>query len=177
MCIFAPPSDSASTDLADRALHQIRPAQAHEAGVLHHDDDVAERGKIRAAGDAGSHDGGNLRERELAAHKRVVKEDAAGAVLAGEDAVLIGEVDAGRIDQINDGRAVAHGDFLRAQNLGDGFGPPGAGFDGGVVRDDDGGAAFDFADAGDDAGGGRLAVILVVGDEQADFEEAWRRGR
>ena len=28
------------------------------------------------------------------------------------------------------------------------------------------------ADAGDDAGAGRLAVVLVVGDEQADLEEA-----
>jgi len=42
----------------------------------------------------------------------------------------------------------------------------------GRVGDEDGGAAFDFADAGDDAGGGGLAVILIVGDEQADFEEA-----
>ena len=28
------------------------------------------------------------------------------------------------------------------------------------------------AEAGDDAGGGRLAVVAVVGDQQADFEEA-----
>ena len=28
------------------------------------------------------------------------------------------------------------------------------------------------AEAGDDAGGGRLAVVLVVGDQQADLEEA-----
>ena len=32
-------------------------------------------------------------------------------------------------------------------------------------------AAFDFADAGDHARRGGLAVVLVVGDEQADFEE------
>ena len=30
----------------------------------------------------------------------------------------------------------------------------------------------DDADAGDDAGAGRLAIVLVVGDEQADLEEA-----
>ncbi len=38
-----------------------------------------------------------------------------------------------------------------------------------------GGAAFDFADAGDDACARRLAIILIVGDQQADFEE--RRAR
>ena len=90
----------------------------------------------------------------------------------GKDAVLIGQVDARGIHQVDDGQAVAHGDFLRAQNLGDGFRPPGAGLDGGVVGHDDGGAAFDAAEAGDDAGGGRLTVVAVVGDQQADFEEA-----
>ncbi len=34
------------------------------------------------------------------------------------------------------------------------------------------GAAVHDADAGDDAGGGRLAVVLVVRDEQADLDEA-----
>jgi len=91
--------------------------------------------------------------------------------LARENSVLQGKVDAGRIDQIDDGQAVAHGDFLGAQNFGDGFGPPCAGFDSGVVGDDDGGALFNERKAGDDAGGGSLAVIAVVSDQQADFEE------
>src|SRR5207302_2926579 len=73
--------------------------------------------------------------------------------------------------QVDDGEAVAHGDFLRAQNLGDGLGPPGAGLNGGVVGDDDGGAALDFSEAGDDTGGGSLPVVAVVGDEESDFEE------
>ena len=159
-------------DLAGCAFDEVRAAQAHEARLFDHDEDVAERRKIGAARDARAHHGGKLRHPELAPHKRIIEEDAARAVLAGEDAVLIRKIDAGGIDQIDDRHAVAHGDFLRAQNLGDGFGPPGAGFHRGVVGDDDGGAAFDFADAGDDAGGGGLAVVLVVGDEQADFEEA-----
>ena len=33
------------------------------------------------------------------------------------------------------------------------------------------GRAFDAADAGDHARRGRLAVVLVIGDQQADFEE------
>jgi len=91
--------------------------------------------------------------------------------LAGENAALIGEVDAGGIDQIDDGQAVAHGDLLRAQNFRNGFGPPGSGFDSGVVGDDYGGASFDQTNAGDDAGGGGLAVVFIVGDEESDFEE------
>ena len=118
-----------------------------------------------------SYDGGDLRDAQFAAHERVVVEDAARAVLAGEDAVLVGEVDARRIHQVDDGNAVAHGDFLGAQDLGDGFRPPGSGLDRGVVGDDDGRAALDAADAGDDAGGGRLAIVTVPGDQQADLEE------
>ena len=70
------------------------------------------------------------------------------------------------------GRAVAHGDFLRAQNLGDGLRPPRAGLHGGVVGHDHGGPALDRAESGDHAGGGRLALVAVVGDQQADLEKA-----
>ena len=62
--------------LARRALHQVRPAESHEAGALHHDDDVAERGQVRAAGDARPHHRGDLRNAQLAPHQRVVIEDA-----------------------------------------------------------------------------------------------------
>ena len=93
----------------------------------------------------GTHHRGDLRNAQLAAHQRVVIEDAAGAVLAGENAVLIGQVDARGIHQVDDGQAVAHGDFLRAQDLGDGLRPPGAGLHGGVVGHDHGGAALDSA--------------------------------
>ena len=95
----------------------------------------------------------------------------AGAVLAREDAVLERKIHAGRIDQIDDRHAVAHRDFLRAQNLGDGLGPPRAGLHRGVVGNDHGRAAFDLADARDHARRGRLPVVLVVGDQQADFEK------
>ena len=37
------------------------------------------------------------------------------------------------------------------------------------------GAAFDLADPRDHAGSGRLAVVLVVSDQQADFEETRAR--
>lgn len=157
--------------LAGCSLHEVRSAEAHEAGLFDHEDDVAQRGQIGSAGDAGAHDGGDLGDAQAAAHERVVIEDPRGSVLAGKDAVLQGEIDAGRIHEVDDGDAVAHGDFLGAKDLGDGFGPPGSGFDGGVVGDEDGGAAFDAGESGDDAGGGGLAIVLVVGDEKTDLEE------
>ena len=46
------------------------------------------------------------------------------------------------------GGAVAEGDFLGAEDFGDGFGPPGSCFNGGVVRYDDGGAVVDSCEAG-----------------------------
>ena len=45
------------------------------------------------------------------------------------------------------------------------------GLHGGVVGHHHGGPAFDLADAGDHAGGRRLPVVVVVGDQQADLEE------
>ena len=161
--------------LAGRALHQVGAAQPHETGALHHDDDVAERRQVRAAGDARAHHRGDLRNPQLSPHERVVVEDAAGAVLAREDAVLVGEIDARRIHQVDDRQAIAHGDLLRAQNLRDGLRPPGAGLHGGVVGHNHGRPAFDPAEARDDAGGGSLPVIAVVGDEQADFQEGGTR--
>jgi len=76
-------------DLPGRALHQIRSAQTHETGAVHHDDAIAQRGQVRAARDAGSHHGGNLRDSQFAAHQGVVEEDAARAVLSRKDAVLV----------------------------------------------------------------------------------------
>ena len=114
---------------------------------------------------------------QLAPHQRVVVEDAAAPYCPGKDAVLIGQIDAGRIHQVDDRQPIAHRDFLRAQNLGDGLRPPRAGFHRGVVGDDDGGPAFDARQAGDDAGGGSLAVVAVVGDQQADFQKDRARDR
>ena len=158
-------------DLADRALHQVRSAQAHEAGAFDHNNDVGQRGQVGSTGDAHAHHGGDLRDLQAAAHERVVVEDPRGSISAGENAVLIRKVHAGGIDQVDDRDAIAHGDFLGAQDFRNRFGPPRAGLHCGIVGDDHGGASFDAADAGDDARGGSLAVIFIEGDQQSDFEE------
>ena len=89
----------------------------------------------------------------------------------GKIAVLKRQVHARRIHQVNDWHAVPHRDFLRAQDLGDRLGPPRARLDGGIVRDDHGGAALDLRDPGDNACGRRLPIVLVVSQQQADFKE------
>jgi hypothetical protein len=159
-------------NLAGRALDEIRAAQAHEARLFDHDQNIAERGKIGAAGDARSHHRGNLRHPEPAPHKRIIKENTARAVLSGKNTVLVREVHPRGINQIENRRAVAHGDFLRPQNFGYSFGPPRARLDGGVVGHDDRRTTLDFADAGDHARRRRLPVVLIVGDEQPGLEKS-----
>ena len=55
-------------DLPGGALHQVGPAEAHEADAFHHNDDVAQRRMVRTPGDAPSHHRGDLRNAELAPH-------------------------------------------------------------------------------------------------------------
>ena len=88
---------------------------------------------------------------------------------------MIGKIHTGRIDEINNGQAIAHGDFLRAQNLVNGFRPPGTGLHGGVVGDDYSRASLDVSDASDNPRARSLAIIFVVGDQQPDFQKQGSR--
>ena len=108
---------------------------------------------------------------KLTPHQRVVKENAARSVLAGKNSILIRQVDAGGIHQINDWNAVAHGDFLRPQDLGDGLWPPRTGLHGSVVGHDDCRAPLDFADPGDNARRRRLTIVAVIGDQEPDLHK------
>ena len=69
--------------LTRRALDEVGTAQPHERRPIDHEDDVGQRRKVRAPGDAASHYGGDLRYVQVAAHQRVVIEDPRGAVLPG----------------------------------------------------------------------------------------------
>ena len=120
----------------------------------------------------GTHDRRDLRNVEFATHQRVIKKDSARAVLTWKDSVLIRQINAGRIYQINDGRAITHSNFLRTQNFRDRLRPPGARLHCCVIGDNDGGAALNAAKSGDHSGGRRLPVIKIVCDQQPDFDEA-----
>jgi hypothetical protein len=142
---------------------------------LGHEDHVAECRQVRAAGDAAAHDGADLRDAQVAAHQRVVVEDARGPILPWKDAALVRQVHARTVDEVDDRDALAHRDLLRAEDLGDGLRPPAAGLDGGVVGHDDHLPTLHHPHARDDAGARRLAVVAVVRHEQPHLEP--RRAR
>ena len=96
-------------------------------------------------------------------------------VAVGEDLGLQRQEGAAGVDEVDAGEPVLRGDLLRAQVLLHGQREVRAALHGRVVRDDDALAALDRADAGDDPGGGRLAVVAVPGGERAELEE--RRAR
>ena len=143
-----------------------------EDGALVTDDDgfVGHGGHVGAPGGTQAHDDGNLGN-VVCAHPGLVVENAAEVVAVGEDFILLGQVGATGIHQVDAGQAVGHGDFLGPQVLFHGQREVGAAFDGGVVGDNHALGAGDAADAGDDASGGHFFLIDVVGGELADFEE------
>ena len=156
--------------LAGRRLHQRRPADEDRSRPADDHRLVAHRGHVGAAGRAGADDDRDLRD-PLGGHLRLVEEDPAEVVAVREDLVLQREERAPGVDQVDAGETVLLGDLLGAQVLLDGQGEVGAALDRRVVRDDHALAALDDADAGDDPGGGRLAVVEVPGGERVQLEE------
>src|SRR5262245_61772207 len=152
--------------LAGGALDQVRAAQPHDGRAVHH----GEAAQLAAAGSARPDDGCDVGILVIAPHDRVVVEDPGRTILTREHPTLIRQIHRSRINEVDDGDSLAHRDLLRAQDFLDRFWPPGAGLYGRIVGDDDDGTAGDAAESGDDAGRGGLSVVLVVGDEQADFQ-------
>ena len=136
------------------------------------DDDrlVAHRRHVRAAGGARAEDGGDLRDAGLG-HVGLVVEDPAEVLAVGEDLVLHRQERAAGVDQVDAGQPVLQRHLLRAQVLLHRHRVVGAALDGGVVGDDDALAAGDPADAGDDPGGRRVAVVEAVRGQRRELEE------
>jgi hypothetical protein len=105
----------------------------------------------------------------------LVVEDTAEVVAVREHVVLVRQVGAARVDQVDAGQVVLFRDFLGAQVLLDRHRVIGAALDGGIVTDDHAFLAGHAADAGDDAGRWGGIVIHVVGRELGEFEEGRAR--
>ena len=75
------------------------------------------------------------------------------------------------VDEVDAREAILLGHLLRAEVLLHREGEVRAALHGGVVRDDDAGAALDDPDAGDDARGRRLVVVDPEGGERVQLEE------
>ncbi len=156
--------------LTGRGLHQRRAGKEDGGLVAHHDGLVAHRRHVGAAGGAGAHHHGDLRD-ALGAHVGLVEEDAAEVLAVGEDFVLARQVGAARVHQVDARQAVLLGDGLGAQVLLHGQRVVAATFYRGVVADDHALHAFHAADAGDHAGGGDVFAVHLMGGEGGDFEE------
>ena len=156
--------------LAGGGLHQRRAAE--EDGALPFDDDalVAHRRHIGAAGGAGAHHHGDLRNAERG-QRRLVVEDAAEVLAVREHLGLVRQVGAAGIDQVDARQPVLARDLLGAQVLLHRHRIVGAALDGGVVADDHAFAAFDAADAGDQAGAVDGVVVHAAGGKRRQFQE------
>ena len=161
-------------DFAGGGFHQRRPAEENRALPLDDDGFVRHRRHIGAAGGARAHHHCDLRDAG-GRHIGLVVENAAEVLAVREHLFPGGQVGAARIHQINAGQVVLRRDFLRAQMLFHRHREIGAAFYRGVVHHDHAFLAEDAADAGDDAGAGRLVVVHVEGGELRQFEK--RRAR
>jgi hypothetical protein len=91
--------------LAGRGLHQRRAGEEDRALVAHDDRDVGHRRHVGAARRAGAHDDGDLGDAG-GAHVGLVVEDAAEMVAVGKDLVLVRQVRAAAVDEIDAGQPV-----------------------------------------------------------------------
>ena len=149
---------------------QRRAAQKDGALVFHNDGLVAHGGHIGPACGAAAHDHRNLCD-ALRAHVRLVEEDAAKVVPVRKDFVLVGQVRATRVHQVNARQVVLLGDLLRPQMLFHRHGVVAAAFDCGVVAHHHAVHATDTANAHNHAGAGRVVVVHVQGGQRCDFQE------
>ena len=94
---------------------------------------------------------------------------------SGKTSVLVGQIGAAGIDQVDARQPVLARDLLGAQVLLDRDRVVGAALDRGVVGDDHALAAHHPADAGDDAGARHLVVVHAVRGELRQLQE--RRAR
>jgi hypothetical protein len=123
---------------------------------------------------ARAHDHGDLRD-ALGAEVGLVVEDPAEMLAIGKDIVLVRQVGAARIDQVDARQAVLRRDLLCAQVLLHGDRKVRPALHRGVVAHDHAVGAAHPADAGDDAAARRVAVVHAVARQRRELQE--RRAR
>jgi hypothetical protein len=156
--------------LAGGGLDQGRAAEEDRALVGDDDRLIGHGRNVGAAGGTGAEDGGQLRD-PSGRERGLVVEDAAEVLTVGEHIVLVGQVRAAGVDEIDAREVVLLRDLLRPEVLLHGHGIVGAALDGGVVGHDDAFAAGDSADAGDDPGSRAGIVVHAVRGQRGEFEE------
>ena len=155
-------------------LHEGRAGQEDGPGAVDDDGLVGHGGDVCASRRARSHHDrylGNAGRR----HPGLVEEDPAEVIAVRKHLGLERQERPARIDQVEAGQAVLEGDLLRAEVLLHGDGEVGAALDRGVVGDDHHLAAGHAADAGNQAGAGRVAVVHLPRGQGRELEKRRRR--
>ncbi len=155
-------------------LHQRRAAKEDRALVFDDHGLVAHRRHIGPARRAAAHHHGDLGD-AFRRHIGLIVEDTAEMIAVGKHFVLIGQVRAAGIHEVNTGQAVLGGNLLRAQMFLHRQRIIGAALHGRIIGDDYTFSARDPADAGDNAGGRNRFVINLVSCKLREFEE-WTAG-
>ena len=156
--------------LARGGLHQRWATQKDGALVLDDDRFIAHCGHVGAACRARAHHHGDLTDAH-GAHVGLVEEDAAEVVAVGENLVLVGQVGAARVHQVDTGQVVLLRHLLGTQVLLDGERVVGAALHGGVVAHDHAVHAAHAANACDEPGTGCVVVVHVQRGQRGQFEE------
>ena len=164
--------------LADDALHQVRAADRHRGGPLHHRDEIRQAGDVRRPRGSRAEHGGDLRndsgEHDLLA-KQIsrVGEGADDRRLLGVDR----EPRARGVDEPDHRHAFSQRQLAQARHLALAHRTDAAAMDGEIVRGDAARPPGDEAGAADHAvrGGGLIGLLRklsLMRREQPDFDEA-----
>ncbi len=157
-------------DLAGCRFDQRRAAEKNRALLAHDDALIRHRRDVGATRGAGAHDDRDLGD-PGGRHGRLVVEDPAEVLAVRKHLVLVRQIGAAGIDQVDAGQPVLAGDLLGAQMLLDRDRVVGAALDRGVVGDHQALLATDPADAGDQARGRHLVAIHAEGRELGQLEK------
>ena len=111
----------------------------------------------------------------LRAHIGLVEEDAAKVVSIGKHLVLVGQVGAARVHQINTGQAVLLRHLLGTQMLFHGERVVGAAFDGGVVAHDHAVDTADAANARNQTSARGIVAVHVERSQRSQFQKRCAR--
>ena len=160
--------------LAGRGLDQRRPAQKDGALSAHDHAFVRHGRNIGAAGRARAHDDGDLRDAGRR-QRRLIVEDAAEVLAIRKDLVLVGQIGAAGIHQIDAGQPVLARDLLRPQMLLHGDRKVGAALHGRIIGDHDAFLSLHLPDTGDESSGRNLLAIEAMPGERRELQE--RRAR
>ena len=139
--------------LASRSLHKRRTSEEDRPLIADDDRHVRHGRHVGAAGGAGAHDHGDLRDARRA-HVGLVVEYTAEVVAVGEDLVLLRQVRAAGIDEVDAGQTAFRRDLLRPQMLLDGDRVVGPALHGRVVAHDHDVPPHDASHARDHAAAG-----------------------